>query len=537
MADYTQPDVVHKRVRFFDGQFLQDQDFIDEQRYHLDRERRQSKLLRVTGIVEGLTVTNGSAYHVTVAKGVAVDDLGRQLVLAADLSLRLPDEFAWEQNIELRLVYQEIPTDVAPTGGISARRWDESPKIAARTPFGTVVVAPDGASSTWEGPTVLLALLSMAGNGSVTVDATVAPRAGLSVPGNVGIGTSGSESRLTVSAPQGHLQLRREKTETAGDTQIFLELFQDDASPPGIPEVHQGIQFRHHNRFSHRIEAQNSGFHFKDSHPGHGGIYSDLTVRNIYSTGNVGIGTSEPENAETWEKVVDILGRWNAKLSLRTAGIDTRVMVHDTGIYGAPAGMLVGTKSNHALSFVTTGATQLSIAPTGNVGIGTTGPPWKLSVSSSKDHLALYREAGEKLGGTFVFLELAQIDESPPTVPDVFPSIRFNHHHKFAHRIEGRPDGCHFKTGALDKDDYSGIRAGAAFFSSLLIGETIITEHEFSILKKLAHGDLEFDLWNSESGEHVMSDNPADNERRHVYTWRGPGGVRRAGRWKIRHPS
>ena len=36
-ANYELPSVVEKRVRFFDGQFLQEQDFIDEQKYHLDR--------------------------------------------------------------------------------------------------------------------------------------------------------------------------------------------------------------------------------------------------------------------------------------------------------------------------------------------------------------------------------------------------------------------------------------------------------------------------------------------------------------------
>ena len=44
MADYVLPDVVEKRVRFFDGQFLQDQDFIDEQNYQLDREHRHDAL-------------------------------------------------------------------------------------------------------------------------------------------------------------------------------------------------------------------------------------------------------------------------------------------------------------------------------------------------------------------------------------------------------------------------------------------------------------------------------------------------------------
>jgi hypothetical protein len=37
-TDYTLPPVAEKRTRFFDGQFLVDQDFVDEQKYHLDRQ-------------------------------------------------------------------------------------------------------------------------------------------------------------------------------------------------------------------------------------------------------------------------------------------------------------------------------------------------------------------------------------------------------------------------------------------------------------------------------------------------------------------
>jgi len=90
MAVYKPAGPVNKRVRFFDGQFLQDQDFIDEQNYHLDRERRLNRVLRVTGIVEGLTVTSGAPNQITVGSGLAVDALGRQLVLAADTAVRLP---------------------------------------------------------------------------------------------------------------------------------------------------------------------------------------------------------------------------------------------------------------------------------------------------------------------------------------------------------------------------------------------------------------------------------------------------------------
>ncbi len=40
---------VDKRLRYSDGQLLTAQDLTDEQAYHLDRQRRLGRALRVTG--------------------------------------------------------------------------------------------------------------------------------------------------------------------------------------------------------------------------------------------------------------------------------------------------------------------------------------------------------------------------------------------------------------------------------------------------------------------------------------------------------
>ncbi|HRH74546.1 MAG TPA: hypothetical protein PLM62_15750, partial [Zoogloea sp.] len=73
---------------------------------------------------------------------------------------------------------------------------------------------------------------------------------------------------------------------------------------------------------------------------------------SLTTSGDLGVGTDQPENSEGWHRVVDILGDAHAKLSIRAGTVDGRVMSHTTGIHGAEPGMVVGTRSTHPLSFV-----------------------------------------------------------------------------------------------------------------------------------------------------------------------------------------
>ncbi|WP_437933052.1 tail fiber domain-containing protein [Sorangium sp. So ce341] len=86
--------------------------------------------------------------------------------------------------------------------------------------------------------------------------------------GNVGIGTNNPETKLTVASSRQHVQLRREKTETTVGSQIFLELFQDDNSPPAKSECYPNIRFHHAHYYWVRIEGRSNGFHLKDGDPG-----------------------------------------------------------------------------------------------------------------------------------------------------------------------------------------------------------------------------------------------------------------------------
>ena len=287
-TDYTLPAVAEKRTRFFDGQFLVDQDFVDEQKYHLDRQRRHQRMLHVSGVCEGLEVRATGLNTVSVGPGSAVDADGRTLALAAAVAVDLPaTTFNGKSGVTVHLAYEEASTDQQKgQGSADDTRWLERPVVVKLLP---------GAPWTGSTPLVPLAQLALDGRGAVTVDLANRQYAGVRLPGPA-------------------------------------------ADPAALRSVSSGAA----------------------------ALQGTLSV-----TGHVGVGTAAPENAEGWQRVVDVLGGASAKLSVRTGAVDARVMAHDTGVYGSAAGMLVGTRTAHPLSVVTSGATRLTVSAAGKVGIGT----------------------------------------------------------------------------------------------------------------------------------------------------------------------
>jgi len=80
----AEQDEAEPRVRYFDGQLLTVSELTDEQAFHRSRQERHARLLHAPGIARGLEVTAiPSQKEVTVAPGVAVDALGRQIILKA----------------------------------------------------------------------------------------------------------------------------------------------------------------------------------------------------------------------------------------------------------------------------------------------------------------------------------------------------------------------------------------------------------------------------------------------------------------------
>jgi hypothetical protein len=156
MADYDQPDYVTRRPRYFNNQYLSEQDFIDEQRYHIDRRRRHDRLLHVSGIADGLDVTFNGAV-VTVSAGTGVDELGRPLLLDTAQTLTLTSEHQGTRVVYAR--YQEVPSNevVGDQGVKGYTRFNETSQLLHEAPGGATT---DGR--------LVLAELTVGADGKVT---------------------------------------------------------------------------------------------------------------------------------------------------------------------------------------------------------------------------------------------------------------------------------------------------------------------------------------------------------------------------------
>ncbi|MCH5718191.1 hypothetical protein [Niabella hibiscisoli] len=106
---------------------------------------------------------------------------------------------------------------------------------------------------------------------------------------------------------------------------------------------------------------------------------------NWNSVGNVGIGTVNPENAEGWHKVLEVKSANNAKSLVSSENVISGLWSHEWGFYGAPAGGISGTYTNHPFSFMTNKISRMTITNDGRVGIGTSAPPsnYKLAVAGN----------------------------------------------------------------------------------------------------------------------------------------------------------
>jgi hypothetical protein len=169
-----------KRLNYFTGEFLQDEDFTAEQAYHLEMRRRHNRSCHVFGVASGLTVTKLTDRDVQVSDGMAIDKDGNEIVLRVPTAYLVRGGTA---NVYLTIKYSELKDrdDLRQEGGANDYvRWTERPVLDESADLppadGAVIVL------------ARIALKADAAHAIDTIDMSVAPRAAASAvaPGSVG---------------------------------------------------------------------------------------------------------------------------------------------------------------------------------------------------------------------------------------------------------------------------------------------------------------------------------------------------------------
>jgi hypothetical protein len=255
-----------ERGRYFDGQFLTAQDFVDEQRYHVDRLRRALDHLTIAGVADGLELAPAGPWRVSLTSGTAIDGLGRLLVVVSKRdNLDVPKDIPGG-SLDVALCYAEVESRVA--GGTSeeqgtrgATRLRElpaleyyatggAPKRPGAVPIARITLAVDGTVAVVApNPVRRFTGLRFASSG----DAPPTLRSGaparpkllegtgdLAIAGKLAVGTLDPEAELDVRGTIRATALsRRERTfKVAGDEATFYPIvFRDLDWSAGTAEL------------------------------------------------------------------------------------------------------------------------------------------------------------------------------------------------------------------------------------------------------------------------------------------------------------
>lgn len=147
MANYDIPQYPSKRLRYFNNQFLKDQDFIDDTSHQIGCERALLRSLCVAGVCEGLVVSYPATNQPpSVSAGVAIDGSGQMIVLDQLTAGRASPAALADGDYFVHISFLESEDDKATgQGAPDYTRWKQTPVITATAktaalPAGAVVL-------------------------------------------------------------------------------------------------------------------------------------------------------------------------------------------------------------------------------------------------------------------------------------------------------------------------------------------------------------------------------------------------------------
>ncbi|NJM70171.1 MAG: hypothetical protein HC862_08035 [Scytonema sp. RU_4_4] len=135
-----------KRLNYFNSQFLEENDFIDEQKYHRYMRHLHNRELHSWGIVSGLEVTQIATQKLSISSGVAIDKNGHEIVLPSNQERELSN-LGREVDVWITIQYAETKdeADRRQVGAVDNYiRTTERPNLIATKDFppndGSVIV-------------------------------------------------------------------------------------------------------------------------------------------------------------------------------------------------------------------------------------------------------------------------------------------------------------------------------------------------------------------------------------------------------------
>ncbi|WP_051251227.1 hypothetical protein [Paenibacillus harenae] len=119
-----------ERNRYFYGKLLTVRDFESEQKYFNDKRRLLNRLLYGSGVLSGMQVVAVDDKTISVEMGVAIDYIGRELVIPSPVTLKLSmiEGFTnneYKKNVYLCIAYDEKGKEPVHSVGNSSVRNDE----------------------------------------------------------------------------------------------------------------------------------------------------------------------------------------------------------------------------------------------------------------------------------------------------------------------------------------------------------------------------------------------------------------------------
>jgi hypothetical protein len=296
------------RVNYFDKQFLKVEEFQAEQQYHIDARHRLTKAFLQWGVVDQPPVA-----------GVKVTNL--EVTKASDTEVKVAPGLAIDasgQEIVLgKDTLLQVPKNAAPGTTLyvkatyqdkftGAHEWSGDPEKATRVTEGCVIELSGAAP----------------------------PDGGL---------TSGEE-KIATGVPLASFELDEQGRVPGKAGDILAGKARRYA---GVRRLAPGAKAEDGLVVQGKLRAT-----------------SDLEV-----DGNVGVGVDTPDNRECWNRVLEVRGAGNARITVRSmagdAAIDGRFQVHEGEYWGAKQSLVIGTRTNHDVSFVTGSQVRMTVASSG----------------------------------------------------------------------------------------------------------------------------------------------------------------------------